>query len=57
MPRLYYKKVGVNGVSFICTLRYVKEKLAEAEVAAERDEWMDAAELFKEWDSWDAVKI
>jgi prevent-host-death family protein len=39
-------------------IRYVKEKLAEAEAAAGNpDEWMGADELFKEWDSWDAVTI
>ena len=39
-------------------IRYVKEKLAEAEAIANNpDEWMSADELFKEWDSWDAVKL
>ena len=39
-------------------IRYVKEKLAEAEVIADNPgEWMSAEELFKEWDSWDAVKL
>ena len=38
-------------------IRYVKEKLAEAETAAGNpDEWLTAGELLKEWDSWDAVK-
>lgn len=39
-------------------IRYVKEKLAEAEAIANNpDEWIGADELFKEWDSWDAVKV
>ena len=39
-------------------IRYVKEKLAEAEAVAENpDEWITADELFNEWDSWDAVKV
>ena len=39
-------------------IRFVKEKLAEAEVVADNpDEWITADELFKEWDSWDAVKL
>jgi len=39
-------------------IRYVKEKLAEAEAAADNpDEWMGIDELFSEWDSWDAVKL
>ena len=39
-------------------IRYVKEKLAEAEAVADNpDEWITADELFKEWDSWDAVKL
>ena len=39
-------------------IRYVKQKLAEAEARAENaDEWISAEELLKEWDSWDAVKI
>ena len=39
-------------------IRYVKEKLAEAETMAEcPDEWIDVDELFREWDSWNAVKI
>ena len=38
-------------------IRYVKEKLAEAEAISEKpDEWISADELFKEWDDWDAVK-
>ena len=38
-------------------IRYVKEKLAEAEALAENpDEWLTVNELFKEWDSWDAIK-
>jgi len=39
-------------------LRYVKEKLAEAEAfAANPDAWMDVDDLFKEWDDWDAVVV
>jgi prevent-host-death family protein len=39
-------------------IRYVKEKLAEAEaIAGNPDEWINADELFKEWDDWDAVKV
>jgi len=39
-------------------IRYVKEKLTEAEAIANNpDEWLSADELFKEWDSWDAVKL
>jgi len=39
-------------------IRYVKEKLAEAEAIANNpDEWINADELFKEWDNWDAVKL
>ena len=39
-------------------IRYVKEKLAEAELIAENpDEWIGIDELFNEWDSWDAVKL
>ena len=39
-------------------IRYVKEKLAEAEAAADDpDAWAGADELFKEWDSWDAIKL
>ena len=39
-------------------LRYVKEKLAEAEAfAANPDAWMDLDDLFKEWDDWDAVVV
>ena len=39
-------------------IRYVKEKLAEAEAAADNpDEWISADKLFTEWDSWDALKI
>ena len=39
-------------------IRYVKEKLAEAEAVADNpDEWITADELFKEWDGWDAVKL
>jgi prevent-host-death family protein len=39
-------------------IRYVKEKLAEAEAVADNPaEWITANELFKEWDAWDAVKL
>ena len=39
-------------------IRYVKEKLAEAEAIADNpDDWMDADDLFKEWDAWDAVTV
>jgi prevent-host-death family protein len=39
-------------------IRYVKEKLAEAEALAENpDEWMDIADVLKEWDAWDAVTV
>ena len=39
-------------------IRYVKEKLAEAEAVADNpDEWVTADKLFKEWDGWDAVKL
>jgi CRISPR/Cas system Type II protein with McrA/HNH and RuvC-like nuclease domain len=33
-------------------VRYVKEKLAEAEaLSVDDNEWIDADELFKEWDT------
>ena len=39
-------------------IRYVKEKLAEAEAIADNpDEWMEVDAVFKEWDAWDAVKV
>ena len=39
-------------------IRYVKEKLAEAEAIADNpDEWTSAEDLFTEWDSWGAVKL
>jgi len=39
-------------------IRYVKEKLIEAEAIADNpNEWSDIDELFSEWDSWDAVKL
>ena len=39
-------------------IRYVKEKLAEAELVADNpDEWLGIDELFIEWDSWNAVKL
>lgn len=38
-------------------VRYVKEKLAEAEISAKKSEnWTDINQLFKEWDEWGAVK-
>lgn len=38
-------------------IRYVKEKLAEAEALSDNpDEWIGVDNLFKEWDTWDAVK-
>jgi len=39
-------------------IRYVKEKLAEAEAIADNPEqWVDVDDLFKEWDAWDAVTV
>jgi len=39
-------------------VRYVKEKLAEAEaLSGNPDNWIEADDLFKEWDTWDAVKV
>ena len=39
-------------------IRYVKEKLAEAEAIADNsEEWIDVDDLFKQWDAWDAVTI
>jgi len=39
-------------------IRYVKEKLAEAEaISGNPDEWFSADDLFKEWNNWDAVKL
>ena len=39
-------------------IRYVKEKLAEAEAIADNpDEWISVDELFKEWDSWGEIKL
>jgi len=39
-------------------IRYVKEKLAEAEAIADNSaEWIDVENLFKEWDAWDAVTV
>ena len=39
-------------------IRYVKEKLAEAEAIADNpDEWTEVVDLFKEWDAWDAVTV
>jgi len=38
-------------------IRYVKEKLTEAETLADNPEnWTDIDQLFKEWDDWGAVK-
>ena len=39
-------------------IRYVKQKLAEAEkIAKNPEEWVSVDELFSDWDSWDAVKL
>jgi len=39
-------------------IRYVKEKLIEAEaIAGKPEEWMGVNNLFKEWDAWDAVTV
>jgi prevent-host-death family protein len=39
-------------------VRYVKEKLAEAEALSDNpDEWINADDLFSEWDAWDSVKV
>ena len=39
-------------------IRYVKEKLAEAEAIVDNpDEWMEVDDIFKQWDAWDSVKI
>ena len=39
-------------------VRYVKEKLAEAEaIADDPEKWADIDELFTQWDSWNAVKL
>jgi len=39
-------------------IRYIKEKLAEAEAeAGDPKKWTNVDDLFKEWDSWDAVKL
>jgi len=39
-------------------VRYVKEKLAEAEALADDPgNWIDVDDLFKDWDAWDAVKV
>jgi prevent-host-death family protein len=39
-------------------VRYVKEKLAEAEaLSGDANEWIDIDDLFKEWDAWDAVNV
>jgi len=37
---------------------FVKEKLAEAEALSNKpDEWIELDDLFKDWDTWDAVKV
>jgi prevent-host-death family protein len=39
-------------------IRYVKEKLAEAEALSDDPaEWIGVDDLFRDWDTWDAVKI
>jgi len=39
-------------------VRYVKEKLAEAETLADDPgNWIGVDDLFKDWDAWDAVKV
>jgi len=39
-------------------IRYVKEKLAEAEATADNpNEWIEVDDVFKEWDAWDAVIV
>jgi len=39
-------------------IRYVKEKLAEAEAIADNpNEWISIDDLFAEWDDWDAIKL
>ena len=39
-------------------VRYVKEKLAEAEALANNpDEWIGIDALLKEWDTWDSVAL
>ena len=39
-------------------IRYVKEKLAEAEAIVNNPaEWIEVDDLFKEWDAWDAVTV
>ena len=38
-------------------IRYVKEKLAEADAVADNpNNWIDINELLTQWDSWSAVK-
>jgi len=38
-------------------VRYVKEKLAEAEaISGNPGEWMGVEGLWAEWDAWDAIK-
>jgi len=39
-------------------VRYVKEKLAEAEALSDNpDKWIDIEDLFAEWDTWGTVKV
>ena len=39
-------------------VRYVKEKLAEAEALSDNPtEWIDIDDLFSEWDTWNMVKL
>ena len=39
-------------------IRYVKEKLAEAETLADNpDEWLYIDDVLKEWDDWEAVTV
>ena len=38
-------------------IRYVQEKLSEAEIVAQNPEmWLSVDELFRQWDSWGANK-
>ena len=39
-------------------IRYVKEKLAEAEALADNpDEWIEVDEFFRMWDNWEAAGL
>ena len=39
-------------------IRYVKQKLAEAEsIANDPENWAKIDELFSAWDAWDAVEL